>query len=244
MFSAIFVFGLIAVHVAAKIPSYINVCGRRDPNINQCILDNINNLKSKICEGLPDLDIPPNDPFIIDKIVISDTPNIKLYIRNAQVSGLCDFTIKSLHADIDNLNYDVDLLFHEIRGNTISDFNISLLSTPIAYKGQLYIAANNIEAKVHLNFKIVTNNGKRYTYLAKMKLNLIINDHDVQYNIADEKQTTQLIEIVQNFVGNNIKEIIEVFKPSLEEIVSKRIISLANDIVKHFTYEELFPERS
>lgn len=103
-------------------------------------MDNIKNVKSKICKGLPELNIPSLDPFILDELILSDTSNTKIYIRNAQVTGLCEFNVTYLHTDFEKFHFDIDLVFNQIRVNATYDFDIRLL-IPIAYKGQLYITS-------------------------------------------------------------------------------------------------------
>lgn len=89
-----------------------------------------------------------------------------------------------------------------------------------------------------------TNKGdKKYLYLSQIKINLDIKNYDSKYDL-NERELGQLNQIINNFIGNNKKEIIETLKPVLEEIVSKRILLLSNNIVKHFTYDELFPDRA
>lgn len=105
---------------------------------HQCILENLDNLKDKICEGIPELDVEPNNPFNLDKLVISDNPNSKISLINVKVSGLCDFVIKYLNADIDKLHFDVDLLFKQIQMNATYDFDIRLL-VPIVQQSSVYI---------------------------------------------------------------------------------------------------------
>lgn len=95
-------------------------------------------MKSKICEGIPELDIPPNDPLVIDELVISDTTNTKLYMRDTKVGGLCDFTIKFFHFDLNRLHFDANISFGLIRMNSTYDFDVRIL-VPIAHKGQVYI---------------------------------------------------------------------------------------------------------
>jgi len=90
--------------------------------------------------------------------------------------------------------------------------------------------------------KIISKGGKKYVYLSKIKLNLNIKDFENQYE--NNGNLGQLQEIIENFIGNNNEEIIKTFKPALEEAISKVILSVSNDIVKHFTYEELFPDRT
>lgn len=87
--------------------------------------------------------------------------------------------------------------------------------------------------------KTVTHNGKKYVYMSKMKINLDIKGYDVQYGLNNE-ELSRLNQVISNFIGNNQKEVISVFKPAIEEIVVQRVLSLSNNIVKHFTFDELF----
>lgn len=114
------------------------MCGRRDPNLDQCIANNIDNLKDKLCDGIPELGVPPGNPYTLDELRISDTPNTKVYVRDLKVTGICDFVVNFLHTDLDRLHFDIKLLFKQIQVNTTYDFNIHLL-VPIAYKGLVYI---------------------------------------------------------------------------------------------------------
>lgn len=127
--------------------SYIHVCGRRDPNLDQCILDNIKNLKNKLCEGIPELDIQSNDPLLLDQLVLFDTYNGKLYMKDSKVTGLCDFIVNFFNMDIDKFHFDVDLLFKHIQINGTYDLNLHIL-VPIINKGQVYISTG-IKCSIH-----------------------------------------------------------------------------------------------
>lgn len=107
---------------------------------------------------------------------------------------------------------------------------------------RLCFFADNVDADVNILLKMVTKGAKRYIYLSKLTLNLDIKDFENQYETNEN--LGQLQQIIENFIGNNNEEIIKTFKPALEEAISKVILSVSNNIVKHFTYEELFPERT
>ncbi|XP_011171045.1 uncharacterized protein LOC105203829 [Solenopsis invicta] len=242
MFAIVCAFVLIAAnYAAAEIPSYIHVCGRRNPNLDQCILENIDNIKYKICDGIPELDVPPSNPFVLDTLAIIETHNSKIYMKNTQMTGLCNFDVQHLHLEFDKLHFDVDLKFRRLQLNSTYDFDIRLL-VPIVYKGPVYITTDNVEAKVNMDMKVVTKGGKRYVYLSKMKINLDIKGYTAEYGLGN-MESSRLNEIISNFIGNNQEEVISAFRPAIEEAVVKRILSLSNNIVKHFTFEELFPDR-
>lgn len=200
-------------------------------------------MKSKICEGIPELDIPSlDDPLVLDTLVISDVPNTKLYMRDMKVSGLCDFTINSFQTDFEKLHYNAKILFGRITMNGTYDFDVRVL-VPIVYKGNIYITADNIEAEVNLNLKKITKNDKTYVYLSKIKFNLNIKGYNAKYDL-NEEENGQLAEVISNFIGSNQEEVVESFKPALEEAISRQVLLISKDIVKHFTYDELFPDRT
>jgi len=114
------------------------VCGRKDPNLDQCIVNNVENLKDKLCEGIPELSIQPTNPLVLDQLTIYDTPNTKLHIKDMQITGLCDFFINSFHIDIDKFHFNVDLLFKHIQTNGTYDLNMQLL-VPIIHKAKVYV---------------------------------------------------------------------------------------------------------
>ncbi|KAL6255415.1 hypothetical protein P5V15_013750 [Pogonomyrmex californicus] len=242
MFIAIFIFALATVYIAAEIPSYIHVCGLKNPNFDQCILENVENLKGKICEGIPELDIESNNPFYLDKLTIFNLSMITLFVENTQVTGLCDFVINFLHVEMDKMHFDVDLLFKRIQINATYDLNIRLL-VPIASRGKVYITTDNVGANVSVDMGLTIRHGKTYSFVSQIKINLDIKGYDIEFAL-NEEQLSQLREIITNFIGKNQQEVIKTFKPSLEEAISKRIISLSNNILKHFTYEELYPDRT
>ncbi|XP_011706218.1 PREDICTED: uncharacterized protein LOC105461420, partial [Wasmannia auropunctata] len=101
---------------------------------------------------------------------------------------------------------------------------------------------DNVEAKVNMDMSTVNKNNKRYVYMSKMKINLDIKGYTAEYGLQDA-ELGRLNQIIDTFLGSNQEEVIAAFKPAIEESVVKRILSLSNSIVKHFTFDELFPDR-
>ncbi|KYN16234.1 PREDICTED: uncharacterized protein LOC108764352 isoform X3 [Trachymyrmex cornetzi] len=242
MFAIIFTFALMTAYAAAEIPSYIHVCGRRDPNLDKCIVNSIDNLKDPICKGIPELNSPPLVPFFMKQITISDTDNAKLYVKDVEMTGLCDFVINSFHIDIDKLHFNMDLLFKHVGFNGTYDFDIKVL-VPFVHKGPIYLTADDVGAKAEVDMKLVTKNDKKYVYLSKINLKLDFKNLNYVFDL-NEKQSSQLSEIISNFFGSNEEEFISKVKPSIEAQISKQILILGNNIVKQFTFDELFPDQA
>lgn len=90
---------------------------------------------------------------------------------------------------------------------------------------------------------MITKNNQKYVYISKINLNLDIKNFDSKFDM-NENDSSQIKEIINTFIGSNQEEIINRVKSPLEEKISKQILSIANNIVKHFTYNELFPEQT
>lgn len=241
MFAAVFVLTLVTAY-AAEMPSYINVCGRDDPNLNQCIVDNINNLRSKICEGLTDLGIPPLEPLNIKKLVISETSNSKIYINDVQITGLCDYVINSFTADLDKLNFDIDVSLNRIYLNGTYDIDVHIL-VPIAHKAPIYLTTDAASVKASAHAEMANKGDKKHMYVSELKTNIGLKGYDAKYGF-NENELGQLGQILGGLIGSNQEEFIERIIPSLEEEISKWIISIFNGLFKKFSYDEIFPDRT
>ncbi|XP_011879798.1 PREDICTED: uncharacterized protein LOC105568602 [Vollenhovia emeryi] len=240
MFPIIFIFSLALTYVAGEIPSYMHICGRKNPNLDKCIANSINDLRSNICNGIPELQTPPLEPFIVKQVTLSDVDNAKMYVRDLQITGLCEFIINDLHVNLDNLHIEGNLSFKKIFLNGTYDADIRILVSFVK-KGLVYFTTDNLAAKVAVDFKMINKDGKKYIYMSKLNVNLDIKTLNTQF--GSESNADQLNLIVSTFIGSNEKELINKAKPIIEKELTKQLLVIANNIVKHFTYDELFPDR-
>lgn len=118
--------------------SFIQICGRKNPDLDKCIMNSIDNLKSRICKGISELQSPPLEPFFINKIDISNIENSKLQLKDLQIMGFCDFNINSVHIDLDKLHFDASISLKKIRLNGTYDFDIRVLVS-FAHKGPVFL---------------------------------------------------------------------------------------------------------
>lgn len=71
-----------------SIASYIKVCNRKDPEINKCVLNSIEQLRDKLTTGIPELSVPPIEPLILNHIRLLRGPNgarLDVNLTNLQV---------------------------------------------------------------------------------------------------------------------------------------------------------------
>lgn len=76
--------------------NYIHVCKANDPEIGACIVKSVNEIRPYLKEGIPDLDVPPLEPLLLDEIKLKRGPTtaqIDANITDLQVWGPTSFEI-------------------------------------------------------------------------------------------------------------------------------------------------------
>ncbi|XP_011705245.1 PREDICTED: uncharacterized protein LOC105460489, partial [Wasmannia auropunctata] len=132
------------IYIIFFIASYIHVCGRKNPNFNKCLLDSINIAKAKVCTGMPEFDISPNEPLTVDKIVMYNTNNLKLNFEDVKVRGFCNFEVKSINTSSDRLHFEIDVVEKRIQLASKYDFDIRILVS-LANKGLIHAISDNTD---------------------------------------------------------------------------------------------------
>ncbi|TGZ50586.1 uncharacterized protein [Temnothorax longispinosus] len=237
MFAAIFAFVFVTAYAADEIPSYIHVCGVKDPNYTECFVDNVNRVLGKLClTGIPEFNVLPIEPVIIEEIVIYDTDKLKLNIKDSKVRGICDFDITSSHI-IPETYYKFNFILKHLTMNSTYDFDIRVLVS-LANKGIVYVSADDVEGELTIELKTVTKGGKTQIYVAKVTTNIDLKTFNYEFDDS-EKDLVQLHEVMRNTISESEKDIIIKVKPKLEEVVSKLSMSVINTIL-YDRYDQLF----
>jgi len=104
-------------------------------------VDNIYGIKDKLCAGIPEFNISAAVPIIIDKIVIFDTDNLKLFLKDVKITRICDgIHINSVHTDPERLHFNFEILFNQIYIDSLYNFNMHVL-VPFANEEPVIITA-------------------------------------------------------------------------------------------------------
>lgn len=94
---------------------YFPMCKRGDPEIEKCALEAIENMRERLKEGIPEVNIPAIDPFTVPTLKLDRTAQnlrIKATVKNAKAYGGSDFKIEKLR-------YCISFFFHNIYVNDI-----------------------------------------------------------------------------------------------------------------------------
>ena len=238
--NTILFFGAVVGLANAQVPSYIQVCGARNPKLNECILNSVAALGDKLRKGIPELDVPSSDPLTIDKVVLMDTPNFKATGTDIKLYWPSTYHVNMLRVDLEKREFEMELFFDDVKLEAMYDVTARIL-VPIKGSGPIKIDAKDVSIKVKANHKIVERGGKKYIYFSSVKTQLSLKEYAVDFKANNLDKT--LREAVTQALGHSHQEIMEAVRPNLEKAISERCLLFANNIFKHFTYDELFPDR-
>ncbi|XP_058810219.1 uncharacterized protein LOC131675286 [Phymastichus coffea] len=239
-FSVVVIVLITIASVSADVPSYIEVCGRRNPKLNECVEESVRKLRPKLRAGIPELEVPSIEPLNVSKIVLSDRKDFRAVATQVSLSGLSEFRIQSTNLDLEQHRIDFQVLFERVSMKANYDVKAKIV-VPIAERGPLDVVTGKIEAKVMLRFKIVERGTRRFMYFPSMTTSLDIADYTViSVENAKDKPFSQAVNSV---LTSSRRDIIGQLTPYLEKSISTTVLEVANRICKHFTFDELFPDR-
>lgn len=93
-------------------------CRKNDPELNECIRKSIEMLRPKLSEGIPELLVPPCEPLNIPRINIKQNAGairMESDYTDVTVSGLSNFTLRSVRIDTANNKFRVNLWFPTLK---------------------------------------------------------------------------------------------------------------------------------
>ncbi|KAH1024379.1 hypothetical protein HUJ05_003870 [Dendroctonus ponderosae] len=220
--------------VLAEIPSYIKVCNKNDPEISKCIINSVEQLRSRLKTGIAELNVPPIEPLLLDEIQLRSGPNqakINANITNAKVWGPSGFEIIDLKVSIPSIYFE-------------GDYDIDMSVLILKYKGKGPITGNFTNYKFDCIMKgdLVTLNGQQHLQFRKFNLTLYIGHSAIHLGNLFAGQNPTLSSATNEVVRDNADLFVNEIKPVLENSLAQKFTDIANTITKRFTYQELFPD--
>nr|CAI5829277.1 unnamed protein product [Callosobruchus analis] len=215
---------LIGIVNARKLPTYIQVCHRDDPNVAECLVKNVEALRPKFSQGIPEMSIPSMNPLEIPAASLNTGGNFKADFANLKIYGADKFQMKKVYLILkDKPHFELDLYFDNLR--VIADYKMD---------GKILVLKLNGHGRMDANFTDVTahssTDGKHYEKNGKTHLTFV--NPEVS-DLVVKKAHFQF----DNIFGDNEQlnvQTNQVLNDSAEELIkelSPVITSVARDIV-------------
>ncbi|KAI4499874.1 hypothetical protein M0802_005130 [Mischocyttarus mexicanus] len=241
MFVKTFVILLLITIATTEIPSYIHVCGRRNPKIDECLINSLYGIRDKLIEGIPEFNISSIKSVTLNDILISDQPNNKMKIEKIIIYGLEDYLIKNLKFDLKNQLIRIEFLYKILR----IDMDINMTTKfiiPIVGKYNV-IGELDCNAEIIFSYKVTEKDDKKLFYFDTVKPTLHVKDLNIIVNPLIKHNNT-VFDVAINSVLNSSKyDILHLMLPSYEKYLGTFIVKVSNNIVKCYEYDEILPDR-
>nr|CAD7410706.1 unnamed protein product [Timema cristinae] len=240
--------------------SYIEICSRNDPNIENCIINSIEKVRPKLLTGImlcpcpagimlcpcpagiPELDVPPIEPLLLKEVVVSRGANAATFRAvgsNVKVYGPAQFQITGLKVDLKNMVFYINLKLPELYFDGDYDVNARILILPLRGKGPIKANATDCSADVVLRGQVYKKKGEDYLRFQSIEIDLKIGKFHVHLdNLFGGDKV--LGEATNAALNENRSEFIETLRPIAERTVGEVILEIANKITNNFSLKELF----
>lgn len=231
------------LHVAdqSRIPSYMKVCKRHDPQLNECIVNSIETLRPYLLKGIPELDVPSIEPLTLPEVLVAQGAGIKAVGKNIEINGPGSFIIKKLNVDLANYQVDISVDLPSLTFSGQYEVSGRLLVLPLKGKGPVRANATDCKGDVVLYAELVNKPDGDYLHFRDIDMKITIAGYHVRLdNLFNGDRF--LGEATNAALNENPRELIAYLKPVVEKTVKNVIQKIANQITQHFTIQELLPE--
>jgi len=216
-----------------------------DDNIDQYIRDILELIKSQMPNGIPDLGIPPLDPFEVPHFDIphidEDIIDVDIAVEDLVVKNISTFETKQAHLDLEALTLLLQLNIADLRGDANYVLDGTVLGfLPIYGNGSMWLEVWGLElygaAGVLINadgFLEVTrmNITAEVTGEIKLHLNNLYGDG----NLGDS--INNLLNVLGGFIFDLLKDI-------LFPLLDKLLIDILNDALSTCSIADLIANGS
>ncbi|TMW50079.1 hypothetical protein DOY81_004847 [Sarcophaga bullata] len=224
------------------LPSSIVPCHRDDPELENCIITAVENLRPLLAHGdLGDgYHSPPLEPLYLDNIELGRGGQFHAVFSDMVVKGGSNFIINKLAANASNLAFDVVLTLPRIDFTAKYLMKLNILLLNLQGSGNVKGYAENAKALVKIRGVRVPENGVEYVRFNRLPIKINIDVFKMHLdNLFNGDRV--LGEVGNNIINENRDLYLNEIIPGLEKGLSKKFLDIANMLMANTTFDEMFP---
>uniref|UniRef100_A0A2S2Q1H3 Circadian clock-controlled protein n=1 Tax=Sipha flava TaxID=143950 RepID=A0A2S2Q1H3_9HEMI len=235
-------------HVTAKkLPNFVHVCKRSDPQLDKCLIQTIESVRPELPNGIPKLQIPALEPMTIPMLVVNrneDSLKVKATIKDIQAWGGSKFVVSNLKINLEKLSGEGTILLPNLLVNCTYDVDGRLMVIPLQGQGIFIGNITNTKADVKANVEVLKDKKNReYFQIKDIRIKLKVGDATgkmISQNI--NKNNDALTETASTFYHQNRRVVLDIITPIAEEIAVEFALQIGNNILKTILYDEILPK--
>ncbi|CAH1163962.1 unnamed protein product [Phaedon cochleariae] len=237
-------FCLIFVIESRDLPKYFPNCHRYDPKINECLVKATEQVKPFLAKGVPELSMPPLEPFIIPEVVLeqgTSALNFKATLTNVTIHGITNYKFSRFEFDVPNMQFfcDADLGEMIIKGNYT--VNGKILIAPIVGSGTFVASIDNCNATVYQKVEVRKKKGVDYIFPVHTNSSIYVGGPKVNLNGLFDGNP-ELNNVTNKVISDNIDELFEDIRPVIDKVLTNILEDfLLKAVEGQVPFDKLYP---
>ncbi|XP_059486363.1 uncharacterized protein LOC132202985 [Neocloeon triangulifer] len=221
------------------IPAYIKQCKSDDPKLVSCLNETLVHLKPYLAKGIPDIELPSVEPFLMDELSLSLSTGPKGYkitLKDLQIYGATNFTVRKMKLGSKNSRFETKLRIPKLHIDARYTSSGVLFILPALGGGTFNADFYDVHADVSgIAEKTVSNaTGQDETYLAVRDLGVELNVKNVHMSVKKVFNNNRILTEGTNlFLRENGHEVLKHMQPQLKRKISALFSDVANRLLTH-----------
>ncbi|CAG9768275.1 unnamed protein product [Ceutorhynchus assimilis] len=228
-----------------KRPSYFPTCYRNDPQLNQCLLNATEQVRPYLAKGVPELKIPPFEPFMLPELKLeqgTNALNFKAVLNNVLIHGMSKYKFSRFDFDVPNHQFFCQASVENISLEGQYKVTGRILIAPIEGNGKFTAQIDAANVVVYQKYKEATlKDGK--IHLVPVATNTSIEVVKPRANLDGLFNGNEAMNQATNkAINDNVDVLFGELKPVVEHAISRILEDLLfKTIIETIPYDELYP---
>lgn len=218
-----------------QIPPYIKQCRSADPALVECIKGSLHHLKPWLKTGIPEIQMPSSEPFIMDSLSLALTggPNgYRINLKDMEVYGASNFTVKSIKLSEGSQPFEAVIIIPKLVIKAKYTSSGVLIIIPASGGGEFNAVFEGVTANV--KGKMSTREKPNGVFLHVDGLLLDLNVKKPRLSVAKIFNNNRILTEATNlFLKENGHEILKAMQPQLQKKLSAEFTGISNTLLNN-----------
>ncbi|XP_030752076.1 circadian clock-controlled protein-like [Sitophilus oryzae] len=243
---ALFVFGcLLSSTVAQKkfkskhLPNYISPC-RLSSDLSDCIVKHAVASIPHISKGDPEFGSPSLNPWVLEKLELNPSSQLKILFTNCEIYGLNRAILKDAKIDFDKKRVDIVVYVEQIKLESHYNMDGQILVLPIKGDGKTNLEFGDCTFNYSVDYDLITRkDGKQYAANIRPDISFKINKAHFNFeNLFNGNK--QLGDNINKVLNDNPQDAINELGPAFSNVINLAATTIIRAYLLVVPFDELF----
>jgi hypothetical protein len=235
LFKSLMLSSLLALVASQQLPPYIKQCRSNDPELVECIKGAIMHLRPWLKTGIPEIQMPSTEPFLMDSLSLALTggPNgYKINLKDMEVFGASNFTVRSIKLAEGTKPFEAVITIPKLVIAAKYTSSGVLIIIPASGGGEFHAVFEGVRANVR--GKMSTREKPNGVFLHVDALALDLDIKKPKLSVAKIFNNNRILTDATNlFLRENGHEILKAMQPQLQKKLSAEFTGISNTLLNN-----------